>query len=169
MAFFVIFIILIGAFAAWQLVQSRRAVATTTVLTRYTEQEAIQKIQSAFSGGTKSLLWTDGRGPGRINKRRRAGTLRGVKQSITMSIDITPQPSGLLRVDMWASEWASYLGIFVNFAGAVVSRKSAICKVLVEPDTAQLADKLYDSHTAGSAVDTGSAQSAEPGAPHPSP
>jgi hypothetical protein len=143
MAFFVILIILIVAFAAWQLAQGRRAVATTSVLTRYTEQQAVDIIQRAFSGGAKSLLWTDNGGPGRINKRRRAGTMRGVKQSITMSINITPESNGLLRIDMCASEWASYLGVFVNFAGAVVSREKAIARMLAEPDTAHLAGQVY--------------------------
>lgn len=165
MAILVIIIILIVATFAWQFIQSRRAVATTSVLTRYTEQQVVHFIESVFQGGVKSLAWTNDRGPGRINKRRRAGTLRGVKQSITMSINITREPNGVLRVDMWASAYATYLLLWVNFAGAVVSRKKAIAKVLAEPDAEQLTQRLYGEHAAAATDQQGVGSGTPAGSP----
>ena len=95
-----IFILLILVFAGicvWQFIETRNALATTSVLTRHTPDQTAQIIETAF-GGARSVLWTNERGPGTINKRR-----RGYKRGITMSIDISSSDrtrgSGCLAVD----------------------------------------------------------------------
>jgi hypothetical protein len=107
----------------WQFIETRKAVATTTVETTYEPAQVGQIVREAF-GGPRSVLWTVANGPGTINMRR-----RGVRSGITMSIDIEPRPGGS-RVDMWASQTVVYLGILVNFAGVVNRRKSAIARLL---------------------------------------
>jgi hypothetical protein len=136
-AFFVILVIVFVGVIVWQYVESQRAVATTSVLTRYTPQQTAEIIAGAF-GGARSVLWTRASGPGAINMRR-----RGRAQGITMSIDLTPEANGVTRVDMWASAYANYLGVLVNFAGVVNRRKRAIGRLLAEPDTSQLAKSMY--------------------------
>ncbi|UOZ11359.1 hypothetical protein [Amycolatopsis sp. WQ 127309] len=71
------------------------------------------------------MLWTAASGPGSINKRR-----RGKDRGITMSIDIEAHPGGGSQVEMWASQTNVYFGLFVNFSGAVNSRKKAISRLL---------------------------------------
>jgi len=122
----------IVAFVVWQFVESRNALATTSVLTRYTPEQAAQLINGAF-GGARSVLWTSTSGEGTINKRH-----RGHRGGITMSITIEPLPDGGCRIDMWASEHLEYMLVFVNFAGVVNRRKKAIARLLAEPDTRQL-------------------------------
>lgn len=108
----------------WQLVESRNALATTSITTHLPPQQVAQLIESAFSGA-RSILWTTTSGPGTINMRR-----RGFRGGITMSIDIEPLPEGGCRVDMWASETVVYLGVLHNFAGVVNRRKRAIARLL---------------------------------------
>jgi len=120
-------VLLIGALIGilvWQFAETRRAVATTSIRTAYPPAEAVRIVADAFSGG-RAMLWTDATGPGTLNKRR-----RGVRGGITMSIDIEPLPSGGSRVDMWASQTVTYLGVLVNFAGVVNRRKNAITQSL---------------------------------------
>lgn len=118
--------IVAGVFAIgiWQLVESRNALATTSITTSYSPQQVFEIIEGAF-GGARSILWTNTGGAGDINKRR-----RGVRGGITMSIDIEPGPGGGSRVDMWASETVVYLGFLHNFAGVVNRRKRAIARLL---------------------------------------
>lgn len=133
--FFAVLVVLaIVGFLVWQFIESRNAVATSSVLTRYPPQQAAQVINGAF-GGARSVLWTNASGEGTINKRR-----RGYHDGITMSIDIVPLPEGGCRVDMWASQTWSYvwLPVVVNMAGVVNRRKKAIARLLAEPDTGQL-------------------------------
>ncbi|BCJ73766.1 hypothetical protein CS0771_33100 [Catellatospora sp. IY07-71] len=113
----------IGALV-WQFIETRGAVATTTVVTSYAPDDAARIVQGAF-GGPRAVFWTTAGGPGTINMRR-----RGVRGGITMSIDIRPRPGGGSQVDMWASETAIYLGVLVNFAGVVNRRKRAIARLL---------------------------------------
>ena len=125
-----IFILLILVFAGicvWQFIETRNALATTSVLTRHTPDQTAQIIETAF-GGARSVLWTNERGPGTINKRR-----RGYKRGITMSIDIEPQPDGRTQVSMWASRYAEYMFVLANMAGVVNRRKKAIALLLMEP------------------------------------
>jgi hypothetical protein len=122
----------IVGFVVWQFIESRNALATTSVLTRYTPEQAAQLINGAF-GGARSVLWTNTSGEGTINKRH-----RGHRGGITMAITIEPLPDGGCRIDMWASEHLEYLLVFVNFAGVVNRRKKAIARLLAEPDTRQL-------------------------------
>jgi len=125
-----IFILLILAFAGicvWQFIETRNALATTSVLTRHTPDESAQIIESAF-GGPRSVLWTNDRGPGTINKRR-----RGYKRGITMSIVIESQPDGRTQVSMWASRYMQYMFVLANMAGVVNRRKKAIALLLMEP------------------------------------
>src|ERR1700739_4166939 len=125
-----IFILLILVFAGicvWQFIETRNALATTSVLTRHTPDQTAQIIETAF-GGARSLLWTNERGPGTINKRR-----RGYKRGITMSIDIEPQPDGRTQVSMWALRYAEYMFVVANMAGVVNRRKKAIALLLMEP------------------------------------
>jgi len=131
--FLVVLVVLgiIGLFA-WQFIESRRALATTSVLTRYSPEQAAQLIHSAF-GGARSVLWANTKGRGTINRRR-----RGWKGGITMSIDIEPLPDGGCRIDMWASQYVEYLPLFVTFASVVTRRKRAIAKLLAEPETQRL-------------------------------
>jgi hypothetical protein len=131
--FLVVLVVLaiIGLFV-WQFIESRQALATSSMLTRYTPEQAAQLIHSAF-GGARSVLWTNTKGRGTINKRR-----RGWKGGVTMSIEIEPLPDGGCRIDMWASQYVEYLPFFVNMAGVVTRRKRAIAKLLAEPDTQQL-------------------------------
>lgn len=118
----------------WQLVETRQAVATTTVDSGYGPAEVEQIVYDAF-GGPRAILWTTASGPGTINMRR-----RGVRGGITMSIDIEPLPGGGTRVDMWASETVVYYGFLVNFAGVVSRRKRAIARALTaNPATQQQA------------------------------
>lgn len=104
----------------WQFVETRKAVATTTVETMYEPAQVAQMVREAFTG-PMAVFWTTASGPGSINMRR-----RGVRGGITMSIDIEPRQGGGSTVDMWASETAVYLGVLVNFAGVVNRRKTAI-------------------------------------------
>jgi hypothetical protein len=125
-----VFILVILAFAGilvWQFIETRNALATTSVLTRHTPDETAQIIESAF-GGPRSVLWTNDRGPGTMNKRR-----RGYKRGITMSIDIQPQPDGRTQVSMWASRYMQYMFVLANMAGVVNRRKKAIALLLMEP------------------------------------
>jgi len=120
---------LVGIFV-WQFVETRRAVATTSVETAYEPAKVAQIVRSAFTG-PRAVLWSAATGPGMINMRR-----RGVHGGITMSIDIEPRPGGGSRVDMWASDTVVYLGTLANFAGVVNRRKNAIESLLT---TGQLA------------------------------
>lgn len=108
----------------WQFIETRRAVATTTVETAYEPAEAAQIVRDAFTG-PRAILWTTATGPGTINMRR-----RGIRGGITMSITIEPCPGGGSQVDMWASDTVVYLGVLVNFAGVVNRRKNAIGRLL---------------------------------------
>lgn len=108
----------------WQFSESQRAVATTTVQTRYDPGKVAEIVRSEFEGA-RSLLWAKTGGPGTINVRR-----RGVRGGITMSITIESRPGGGSQVDMWASETVTYLGVLVNFAGVVNRRKKAIWQLL---------------------------------------
>lgn len=114
---------LIG-FLVWQFIESQNAVATTTVETRRAPAEVIQLIRGEFDGA-RAVLWAQANGPGTINVRR-----RGLRGGITMSITVEPRADGGSRVDMWASETLTYLGVLVNFAGVVNRRKKAIGRVL---------------------------------------
>ncbi|UQU64001.1 hypothetical protein COUCH_34330 [Couchioplanes caeruleus] len=114
----------IGIFA-WQLVETRRAVATTVVDTPLSPNEAARVTQEAFTG-PRAVLWTSTAGPGTINMRR-----RGIHRGITMSITIRPRENGGSEVSMWASETVIYLGALVNFAGVVNRRKNAIGRAMV--------------------------------------
>jgi hypothetical protein len=136
-AFFVIIVLAFIGVIVWQYVESQHAVATTSVLTRYTPEQAAEIIMGAF-GGARSVLWTRASGPGTINMRR-----RGRAQGITMSIDLTPEANGVTRIDMWSSAYSHYLGVLIGFAGVVNRRKRAIGRLLAEPDTAQLANSMY--------------------------
>lgn len=114
---------LIGALV-WQFVESRNAVATTTVETAHDPAQTDRIVREAFTGPL-AVLWTTAGGPGTINMRR-----RGIHSGITMSIDITSTPGGGSRVDMWASNTTVYLGVLVNFAGVVNRRKKAVGRQL---------------------------------------
>ncbi|MEV6343789.1 hypothetical protein [Actinoplanes sp. NPDC051851] len=122
---FLIVAAFVGVFA-WQLSETRRAVATTVVETPLSPAEAADVVREAFTG-VRAPLWTRSPGPGTINMRR-----RGVNRGITMSIDIRPHPDGGSEVAMWASETVTYLGLLVNFAGVVNRRKSAIGRAMTE-------------------------------------
>jgi hypothetical protein len=111
----------------WQLIETRGAVATTSVETPYEPAKAAQIVREAFTG-PRAILWSTSPGPGTINMRR-----RGVRGGITMSIDVEPRPDGSSRVDMWASQTVIYLGFLVNFAGVVNRRKNAIRRLLTAP------------------------------------
>jgi hypothetical protein len=124
---FILFILVLAGILVWQFIETRNALATTSVLTRHTADETAQIIESAF-GGPRSLLWTNDRGPGTMNKRR-----RGYKHGITMSIDIEPQQDGRTQVSMWASRYAQYMFVLANMAGVVNRRKKAIALLLMEP------------------------------------
>jgi hypothetical protein len=123
---FLVIIGFIGCFV-WQFREGKRAVATTSLVTRNQPEQAAQVINGAF-GGPRSVIWTKTSGPGSINMRR-----RGIHRGITMSIDIEPLPQGGCRVDMWASEFTEVLVVMVNFAGVVNRRKKAIARMLAEP------------------------------------
>lgn len=112
------------AIVIWQFIETRRAVATTTVETAHGPAEAAQIVRSAFTG-PRAVLWTTASGPGTINMRR-----RGVRGGITMSVTIEPGRGGGSVVDMWASDTVVYLGFLVNFAGVVSRRKNAIARAL---------------------------------------
>lgn len=114
---------LIGV-VVWQFIETRNAVATTTVETALDPGRAAQLVHEAFTG-PRAILWTETTGPGRINMRR-----RGIHRGITMSITIDPRPGGGASVDMWASQTVVYLGFLVNFAGVVNRRKNAIGRLL---------------------------------------
>jgi hypothetical protein len=124
---FVCVLLVIGILGVlvWQYSETKRAVDTTSVSSPHDRQQTIEIINTAFDGA-RSILWTDASGPGTLNKRR-----RGTRGGITMSIDIEPLSGGGSRVDMWASQTNSYLGVFVNFAGVVNRRKKAIVRLLV--------------------------------------
>lgn len=154
MGFFILILVVVGLFV-WQFIASRRALATTSILTRYSPQQAAQTIDTAF-GGARSALWTNVSGPGTINKRR-----RGYRGGITMSIDMTREANGVTRIDMWASTYYQYLPFFANFAGSVNSRKRAITRMLAEPDTQQLAAAVYGGQQGVAGSQPGSA----PGGP----
>ena len=114
---------LVGALV-WQCSETRQAVETTTIETRYDPAEVARIVREAF-GGARAVLWVNVSGPGMINLRR-----RGLRGGITMSIDIEPRPGGGSHVDLWASETVVYLGFLVNFAGVVNRRKKAIGRLL---------------------------------------
>lgn len=120
---FLLVIVPIGI-VVWQLVETQKAVSTTTVETTHSPAEAAQIVRGAFAG-PRAVLWTGASGPGTINMRR-----RGVRGGITMSITIEPRPGGGSQVDMWASDTAIYFGFLVNFAGVVNRRKNAIGRLL---------------------------------------
>jgi hypothetical protein len=108
----------------WQFIETRNAVATTTVESAHEPARVAQLVQEAFAG-PRAVLWTATAGPGVINMRR-----RGVRGGITMSIDIEARPGGGSTVDMWASRTITYFGVLVNFAGVVNRRKKAIGREL---------------------------------------
>jgi hypothetical protein len=116
------------ALPVWQFIETRRAVATTTVATAFEPAKVAELVGEAFAG-PRAILWTTVSGPGTINMRR-----RGVRSGITMSIDIEPRPGGGSLVDMWASSTVVYLGVLVNFAGVVNRRKNAIGRLLTAAD-----------------------------------
>lgn len=126
MGFLVVLIIAIVGIWVWQFIETRNALATTSVVSRYPHERSAQLISGAF-GGARSVLWATASGPGHINMRR-----RGYKNGITMSIDIQPLPDGGSRVDMWASQYLGYL-LLANFAGVVNRRKKAIARILAQP------------------------------------
>jgi hypothetical protein len=122
-----VIVLVLGAligFLVWQRLATNKAVATTLVRTRCEPQETAEIVNRAFAG-PRALLWTTASGVGNINKRR-----RGKDRGITMSIDIEPHPDGGSNVEMWASQTNVYFGLFVNFSGAVNSRKRAISRLL---------------------------------------
>ncbi|RAO13444.1 hypothetical protein [Micromonospora noduli] len=112
------------SFVVWQLIETRKAVATTTTETAYDPAQTAQIVRTAF-GGPRAVLWTTASGPGTINMRR-----RGIHGGITMSVTIAPRPGGGSRVAMWASETVIFFGFLVNFAGSVNGRKKAIGRLL---------------------------------------
>lgn len=116
----------IVGFTAWQLIETRKAVATTTFETACDPVRAAQIVRDAF-GGPRAVLWTTATGPGTINMRR-----RGVHGGITLSITVEPRPGGGSRVAMWASKTVVYFGFLANFAGVVNRRKKAIGRLLTE-------------------------------------
>ncbi|WP_433350318.1 hypothetical protein [Micromonospora sp. CA-111912] len=111
-------------FLVWQLIETRNAVATTTVETAYDPAQAVQIVRGAF-GGPRAVLWTMATGPGTINMRQ-----RGIHGGITMSITITPRPGAGTRVEMWASETVVHFGFLIRFADSVNRRKKAIGRLL---------------------------------------
>lgn len=127
MAFLVLLILGFVGILVWQFIETRNALATTSVVSRHTPEQSAQLIDTAF-GGARSMLWTNTSGPGTINKRR-----RGWKHGITMSITIEPLPEGGSRVDMWASQYVQYFVVLANMAGVVSRRKRAIARILAEP------------------------------------
>lgn len=128
-----LFLAIIGIWI-WQFIETRNALATTSVESRYSPQQCAQLIGTAFEGA-RTLLWTDQAGPGAINKRR-----RGYKRGITMSIDVQPLADGGTRVDMWASQYLQYFFALVNFAGVVNRRKRAIARLLTQPGSQPAGD-----------------------------
>jgi hypothetical protein len=158
MIFIVLIILVFIGIVIWQFIEGQNATATTSVLTRYTPQQAAQIIDSAF-GGARSMLWTKAKGPGNINRRR-----RGIRGGITMSIDLTPQQDGMTRVDMWASETVVYLLVLHNFAGPVNRRKRAIGRLLAEPQAQQLAPQPQGGQAPGGQQQPGSSAVAPPAA-----
>lgn len=126
---FVCFLVVAGLVGVivWQLIETRNAVATTSIQSSYDPARVTQIVGDAFTGG-RALLWTTAPGPGTINMRR-----RGVRGGITMSIDVEPRAGGGSKVDMWASDTVIYLGFLVNFAGVVNRRKNAIGRMLTAP------------------------------------
>jgi len=134
------------------------ALETTSVLTRFGEQEAAQIIEGIFHQGIMSVGWKSGPGPGKINKIHRnhgnnffwtligmffADSYESAKLTTTMAIDITPEPNGVVRVDMWTSNYSkASLG---GSVGAIVRAKQRIGQALAEPDTPQLAEQMYGS------------------------
>ena len=114
---------LVGCFV-WQYIETKNALATTSVISLYDPQRTAEIIYGDFVGA-RSVLWADASGPGTINKRR-----RGKDGGITMSIDIEAFPGGGSQVDMWASQTNIYLAVFVNFAGVVNRRKKALARLL---------------------------------------
>lgn len=125
MGFLVVLLLAIIGIWVWQFIETRNALATTSVVSRYPREQSAQLISNAFDGA-RTVLWTTASGPGDINMRR-----RGYKGGITMSIDIQPLPDGGSRVDMWASHYLGYL-LLANFAGVVNRRKKAIGRMLTE-------------------------------------
>lgn len=112
----------------WQFIESRRAVATTSVDTACEPAKVVHIVRGAFTG-PRAVLWTTATGPGTVNMRR-----RGFRGGITMSIDIEPRSGGGSRVDMWASDTLVYFFVLVNFAGVVNRRKRAIGRLLAEAE-----------------------------------
>lgn len=127
MAFLVLLILGFVGILVWQFIETRNALATTSVVSRHAPEQPAQLIDAAF-GGARSMLWTNTSGPGTINRRR-----RGWKHGITMSNTIEPVPEGGARIDMWASQYTQYLFVLANFAGVVNRRKRAIARILAEP------------------------------------
>lgn len=159
----IFWIIVLSALVALLIRQNRRrkmALETTSVLTRYSEQQAAQIIEGVFHQGIMSLGWKGGHGPGKINKIHRnhgnnalwtlvgmffADSYESAKLTTTMSIDITPEPNGVVRVDMWTSNYSkASLG---GSVGAIVRAKQKIGEALAEPDMPQLAQQMYGSQT----------------------
>jgi hypothetical protein len=161
MAVLVVFfwIVVIGGFIAYAIRQKRRerlAKETTSVLTRYSEQQVSQVIESAFHQGVLSLGWKTTVGPGKINKSHtNYGTnillnliflfTQGetAKISTTMSFDLTPEPNGVVRVDMYPS-FGSKVSIRSS-VGAILRVKRTVGEALSELDSAQLAQQMYGS------------------------
>jgi hypothetical protein len=134
--FFAVLVVLaIIGWLAWKVIETRRALETTSVLTHYAPEQAIQIISGGFSGA-RPPAWTNASGAGHINKRR-----RGPHGGITMSIDIEPLWDDGCRITMWTSDSrrCAWLPIVICQAGVVSERKKAIARLLAEPDPRQLA------------------------------
>lgn len=146
-----LFIVAFVGICIWQFIETRNALATTSVTSRQPPQQCAQLIGTSFEGA-RSLLWTRVAGPGTINMRR-----RGYKGGITMSITIEPMENGGTRVDMWASRYFEYMFVLANFAGVVNRRKRTLGRILTEPapqlgvgsDPSQRVDRsdAYGSHS----------------------
>jgi hypothetical protein len=108
----------------WQFIETKNAVAITSLETSYEPAQVVQIVGNAFEGA-RAVLWTTASGPGTINMRR-----RGFRGGITMSVAVKPKAGGGSRVEMWATDTVIYLGVLVNFAGVVNRRKHAIGRSL---------------------------------------
>lgn len=159
----IFWIVFLSGLVALLVRQRRRrnmAVETTSVLTRYSEEQVAQIIESAFHQGVMSLGWKSGPGEGKINKIHRnhgnnalfnlvgifvSSSYETVKLTTTLSFDITPEPNGVIRVDMWTSYYSK--ASIAGSAGAILRVKRTIGEALAEPDSPQLAQQMYGSQT----------------------
>jgi hypothetical protein len=85
-------------------------------------ERTVEIVKKGFDGA-RSVLWGNVNGPGTFNKRR-----RGKDRVIVLSINIENLGSGGSRLDRWASQTNRCLILFVNFAGVVNRRKTAIAR-----------------------------------------